>query len=424
MGTGDAGEIDALLAELHAEHREAAQLLGIASFLAGEPVPAWLLAEQADALPEPLSSRAAAGTGDLLLAAEPLVDAGLAGREEGGFRLDADAAREIRDRMSGRERGEFARTAIHVLFRAFPDRVGRPEDRDRSRSLAPHVRAAARHPRGGGRTTAEAVHTLARLGAFHRTEEEPDPAEEAFRAALEVAERGTPVEGPLRAVVADELAGLLAARGAREEALEMAARAGELALESLPGESPRLPMLLSNVATTFREAGDPEGAVRWLREALERLERAGVESARPLRVELLSEVADAELAREGWDAAREAAERAVELGREHWGAEHPHTARAAWMVGDALRGRGEMEAAAGAFRRALSWEEELQGPGHPAVGQKALGLGRHLEDAGRPGEAREAYARAVRAFEASLGEDSEAAVAARRHLERLAGEGG
>lgn len=413
--------LDRALAALHEEHRDAAQLLGVLAFLAPEPVPAWLPAEHPEALPAPLSDRARAGEEALLVAAAPLAERGLAVAGDRSLRLPRGVAGAVRRRMSRRERGTFAGAAVHLLFRAFPDRVGRAADRDRVRALAPHVLAAAEHPRGGGRATAEVVHTLARLGAFHRSEGEPEPAEAAFRAALEAADRGAPVEGPLRAVLADELASVLAGKGEDAEAAALAGRAVELAEESLEPDAPQLPLLLSNAATTFREVGALERAAATFRRAVDAAVGAGADAARPLEAELLAGLADVELARGAWDAAEAAAGEALAAAEAAHGESHPQTARALWMLGDARRGGGRPGDATEPFRRALEIEEELHGAEHPSVGQKALGLGRHLEAAGRTDRARAAYRRAASAFAGSLGPASDAARAAREHLEALGG---
>lgn len=420
-GPPPAEELDDLLARLHRYHRDAAQLLGVLSFLAPEPVPAWLVAGNPDAVPDALAGRARGGAGAVLAAAGPLVDHGLAeAAGDRSLRLPGKVAGEVRRRMRPRERGEFSGAAVHLLFRAFPDRVGRRRDRDRARVLAPHVHAAARHPRGGGRASAEAVHTLARLGAFHRTEGDPGSAERAFREALETAERGAPVEAPLRAVLTDELASVLAARGEDAEAAALASRAAGLAVESLEADSPRLPLLLSNAATTLREVGELEEAATIFRRAVEAA-ASGTEAARALVAELLGGLAGVEMARQAWEEAETAAGEALRMSAEIHGERHPQTARAAWMLGDAHRGRGRDRQAERLFRRALEIEEELHGPGHPGVGEKALGLARHLEDSGSPDAARSAYRRAAEAFGASLGRDSDPARAARERLEALEG---
>lgn len=419
-GSPPEGEaLDAVLAGLHAGRREAAQLLGILSFLAEAPVPTWLLAGHAEALPPPLGERARAGEEAVVRVARALAERDLADADDRAVRVPAAVAEAVRERMSVREAGEFASSAAHLVFRAFPDRVGRPGAERRSRALAPHVLAAAEHLGGGGRATAEAVHTLARLGAFYRSEDEPERAEAAFRRALEASERGAPVEGALRAVLADELSSVLAGRGRRAEAAALAERAVQLAGESLAADSPQLPLLLSNAATTFREVGELDRSARCFRRALECATGDGSDAVRPLVTELLAGLADVEMSRGRWDAASEVAERTLAAAEEAWGDPHPQTVRATWMLGDALREQGRPEAAARLFRRALAAEEELHGSDHPAVGQKALGLARHLESAGRTTEARDAYRRARQAFEASLGPDSEAARAARAHLEEL-----
>lgn len=418
-GPGAADAVDpGEVARLEGEHPGAFQLLGLLSFLGDEPVPTWALAEGHEALPSPLSSGAAAGEEALRETAAPLCERGWA-EVDGGLRVGSGAAAAARGCASPRQRGRFAAAAVSVLHRAFPDRVGRPEDARRCRALAPHVRAAAEHPGGGGRTTAEAAHLLARLGAFHRSEGEPEAALEAYRRAREVADRGEPVEDAFRAVLADETASVLAGLDRREEAARTAVEALELADAGLEPDEPRLPVLLSNVGTTFRELGRHDRACACFERALELVRAAGGAAGRPLAVELQAGLADVRMAQGRREEAALAAEGALAAAEELWGEEHPQVARAAWMLADALRGRGREERVLELYRQSLAVEEALHGERHPAVGQKALALGLHLEETGRTGPARDAYRRAREAFAEALGSDSDAAEAARRHLERL-----
>ena len=382
-------------------------------------MPAWALAEGHEALPSPLSAAAAAGEDALLEATAPLLRRGWASEEGGGLRADPAAAAATREAVAPRERGRLAGAAVGVLHRAFPDRVGRPAQARRCRSLAAHVLAAAEHAGGGGRTTAEAAHLLARLGAFHRSEGEPGAALQAFRRAREVADRGDPVEDAFRAVLADETASVLAGLDRPDEAARIAVEALELAEAGLDPAEPRLPVLLSNVGTTFRELGRHDRACACFERALELVRSAAGDAGRPLAVELLAGLADARMAQGRREEAALAAEGALASAQELWGEEHPQVARAAWMLADALRGRGREERVLELYRQSLAVEEALHGERHPAVGQKALALGLHLEETGREDPARRAYRRARDVFTATMGADSDAAGAARRHLERL-----
>lgn len=412
---------DETLVSLREESREAAQFLGLLAFLAPEPVPVWLLAEQPSALPDPLSAAARAGSEALMEPVRALEERGLAEVDGPRLRVPAEAAESLRERMTSAERGEYAGTAVRLLHEAFPDRVGRPEDRQRSRELAPHLLAAARWPGGGGRTTAEAVHMLARLGSFLRGEGEPGEARDAYRRALDVSERGTPVEGPLRAVLCDELASTEVALGDLDAARSAASRALELAEESLPSDAPQLPVLLSNVGTTFREVGDAERAASCFRRALELTEGSGSGAARPLVAELYLSLADVRMLQERFGAASEAAGRSLKLGEELWGEIHPHTARSSWILADARRALGEGRRAAEIYRRSLEIQERLQGPDHPSVGQKSMALGLHLDELGRPDEARRCLERAMEIFSESLGAESDAVRSVRACLERVGG---
>lgn len=413
----DPGEV----AELRGRSPEAFQLLGVLAFLGAEPVPAWVLAEGREVLPSPLSSVAEAGGEALTELVRHLRERGWASEEDDGVRLVAGVASAVREAMVPRDRGRMIRAAVGMLHRSFPDRVGRGEDRRRCLALAPHVLAVAEHPGGGGRTTGEAAHLLARLGAFRRSEGEPEAALDAYRRARQVVERGDPVDAAFRAVLADETASVLTGLGHREEAERIAVEALELADEGIAADEPRLPVLLANVGTTFRELDRHERACSCFERALELVREARGAAGRPLAVELQASLADARLAQGRRREAALAAEGALAAAEELWGSEHPQVARAAWMLADALRGRGREERVLELYRKSLAVEEALQGENHPAVGQKALALGLHLEESGDREGARDAYDRARRVFTEALGPESEAAEAAGRHLARLTG---
>lgn len=358
----------------------------------------------------------------MLGGAGPLERRGWVEASGGALRLRPGADDAVQGAMSGRERGAYLRAAAALLHAAFPERVGQPETRERCRSLAPHVRAVAGRVSGGGRTTAEAVHLLARLGAFYRSEGETADSLEVFRAAREVARRGEPVEASLRAVLADEEANALAALGRWEEAFAAVEDLLALAADGIGTEDPRYPMLLANAAAVLREGDAADRAAELLERAVEAVDRSGSPAARPLGVELAVDRAEALLAAarpaEAAEAAREAGERA----RRGDGDRRPealHAVRADWIRADALRELGRTAEATRLFRRALVAQERALGSEHPDVGQKAVVLARHLEDAGRPDEAAELYRAARDAFEASLGEGSQPAEAARAGLARV-----
>lgn len=415
---------DRALARLLDEDRGAAQLLGVLAQLGEAPVPGWLLAADPEALPRPLAERARAGSASLLGTARPLEERGWVEGSEEALRLQAPVGEEVRDRMSGRERGSYLRAATALLHAAFPERVGRSGLGERCRALAPHVWAVAERVGGGGRSTGEAVHLLARLGAFHRSEGEVQESLEAFRAARGVAGRGEPVGPGLLAVLADEEANALATLGRWEEALAAVDELLATTEEGIGTDDPRYPLLLANAAALLREGERADRAAAVLARALEALEATGSPAARPLTVELWADRADALLAAgrasEAAEAAAEAGRRARALESDGGSEAGPHAIRADWIRADALRELGRHGDASDLFRRALEAEEGTLGPRHPDVGQKAMALARHLEDVGDGEEAAELYERALRAFGASLGEDSEAAEAARAGVARTA----
>lgn len=414
--------LDAPLERLRSRDPAAAQLLGLSAFLGDARVPGWLVASGRDVLPDPLAAGLAGGADAAIARARSLGREGLASVDEDGFRLAEGVARAIRERMSARERASFGAAAVSLLHRSFPERVGRDRDAGRVRALAPHVRAAASHPSGGGRATSEAAHTLARLAAHHREAGRLAEAVDVLEQGVEVAHRGSGVEVALRAVLLDELAGARAGLEDREGAQEAADRALKIVPE-LPTGSPHRPMLLSNLATTFREVGAPARAVDAYDQALKSVEMERSKSARPLEIELLLGRADAELARGDAGPAARTAERAVELAEAHVGEVHAFTVRALWLRADALREVGDPEAATPLYRRSLVAEGQLLGPEHPSVGQKLMALGLHLAELDRHEAARDHLGRARDVFEGALGPEADPTRAATRALDDLGAEG-
>jgi hypothetical protein len=398
---------------------EDGQLLAILAFMGAGPVPLWLFAEGHDLLPPPLASVAAAGVEALEAPARRLVRRHLVLVEGAEVRVPPEVASAVRESMSGVERSRFAGLALSLLDHGFPERIGRPEDTGRSEALAAAIEAVAGHVSGGGSSTARAAHLLGRVGSFHGLSRDPERARRALARAIALAEGGAgggALDGPIRAVLADEHAAILVELDRLEDARQEARRALSLAL---PGDAPQLPVFLLNVGRTLRQAGDADGSRQALVRALELAGSADSPAARPLVVE--ARLALAELAL-GEGEADEAVSRAGAALEEIYERDEPElVGRATWILADALRETGSTEEATELYRHSLEADIRRYGAGHPGVGQKLLGLGLHLEDLGRIPEAIEAYDRAVVLFEEALGPDSEPAHSARACLERVSG---
>jgi tetratricopeptide (TPR) repeat protein len=399
---------------------ESGQLLALLAFMGAGPIPLWLFAEGHELLPPPLATVAEAGAEALEAPARELVDRRLLLGEGGYLRVPDEVGSAVRSSMSGVERSRFAALAVSLLDRAFPERIGRQEDLSRTETLAPAIEAVAAHVTGGGSATARAAHLLGRVGSFHGMAGEPRRAQAALARAIALAEGeegGGPLDGPIRAVLADEHAAVLVELERPEEASREARRALRLAEEALPADAPQLPVFLLNAGRTLRQAGDHDAARSALVRALDLAGGADSPAARPLVVE--ARLALAELALDRGDA-DEAVSRAGAALEEIYERDEPElVARAAWILADALREAGSAEEATDLYRHSLEADIRRYGAGHPGVGQKQLGLGLHLEDIGRPGEAAEAYSRALAIFEEALGPDSEPARSARACLERV-----
>ncbi|MDP2480860.1 MAG: tetratricopeptide repeat protein [Candidatus Palauibacterales bacterium] len=401
---------------------EDGQLLAILAFMGAGPVPLWLFAEGHDLLPPPLESVAAAGAGALDAPARRLARRHLVHVEAAEVRVPPEVGSAVRESMTGVERSRFAGLALSLLDRGFPERIGQPEDTGRSEALAAAIEAVAGHVTGGGSSTARAAHLLGRVGSFHGLSGDPEQARRALARAIALAEGeagGGGLDGPIRAVLADEHAAILVELDRLEDARQEARRALRLAEQALPEDAPQLPVFLLNVGRTLRQAGDVDGSREALVRALELAGAADSAAARPLVVE--ARLALAELAL-GEGEADEAVSRAGAALEEIYERDEPElVGRAAWILADALREAGSTEEATELYRHSLEADVRRYGAGHPGVGQKLLGLGLHFEDLGRIPEAIEAYGRAVVIFEEALGPESEPARSARACLERVSG---
>ena len=103
--------------------------------------------------------------------------------------------------------------------------------------------------------------------------------------------------------------------------------------------------------------------------------------------------------------ARQAFERALKIGEQAFGPDHPQVASFVNNLGSVLRALGDLPGARQAFERALKIDEQAFGPDHPDVATDVNNLGLLLKDLGDLPGARRAYERALKIDEQAFGPD-------------------
>jgi len=121
----------------------------------------------------------------------------------------------------------------------------------------------------------------------------------------------------------------------------------------------------------------------------------------------------------GLEGAREQVERALEIDEKLYGPEHPGVATDANNLGMILQDLGDLAGPREQTERALRIVEKVFGPEHPEVARGANNLGRILQDLGDLAGAREQFGRALRVLEKFLGAEHPKTQLVRRNLERL-----
>ena len=103
--------------------------------------------------------------------------------------------------------------------------------------------------------------------------------------------------------------------------------------------------------------------------------------------------------------ARQAFERALKVGEKAFGPDHPNVAIRVNNLGSVLQDLGDLPGARQEFERALQIFEKVLGPDHPNVATVLNNLGGVLRDLGDLPGARQAFERALKIFEKVLGPD-------------------
>jgi tetratricopeptide (TPR) repeat protein len=132
--------------------------------------------------------------------------------------------------------------------------------------------------------------------------------------------------------------------------------------------------------------------------------------------DLLSKVATFRQGRAEFEAARAAAERALDLHQRVHGPDHPQVAATLTRLATALDQLGETEPAQGALERALRINERHYGPTHPETATTLMHLAAAFARGGKLEKARKVNERALAVTEKCLGADHPQAGAILRNL--------
>ena len=106
-----------------------------------------------------------------------------------------------------------------------------------------------------------------------------------------------------------------------------------------------------------------------------------------------------------FDEAKTALQRALKIGEQVYGPDHPQVAIYVNNLGSVLRDLSDLKEARKCYERALKIDEKIYGPDHPAVARDVNNLGLVLRDQGDLQEARKCFERALKIGERVYGSD-------------------
>jgi len=359
------------LDQLQQDDAAAVQLLRHVAFLAADPFPVAVLADQEPTiLPGPLHEVLADPVRrDRTLGA--LHRYALVRRDGDSIQMHRLVQAVVRRSLPPPERATVEGTVLRLLQAALPvDILHQPDAWPRWRQLLPHVLVAC-------------------------------------------AERPDPVEPSATSWLLDHAGTYLRSRGEPAAARPLLERALTITEAAHGPEHPDVATSLGNLALALRDLGEPAAARPLLERALTITEAAnGPEH--PVVATSLNNLAAVLLDLGEPAAARPLADRALAITEAANGPEHPAVATRLNNLALVLGDLGE-PAAARPLDRALAITEAAYGPQHPAVAASLNNLAAVLRDLGEPAAARPLLDRALTIHEAAHGPEHPA-VPALRHL--------
>jgi tetratricopeptide (TPR) repeat protein len=170
------------------------------------------------------------------------------------------------------------------------------------------------------------------------------------------------------------------------------------------GELQQTGALWSNLGSYLRDLADYQGA----RTAIERALKIGEQVYGPDHPEVARDVNNLGMvlqAQGDLQEARKCFERALKIDEQVFGLDHPRIARDVNNLGLVLQDLGDLQGARKYLERALKIDEQVYGPDHPNVARDVNNLGTVLQAQGDLQEARKCFERALKIDEQVFGLD-------------------
>jgi tetratricopeptide (TPR) repeat protein len=381
----------------------AEDLLTLAAFLAPDDLPRAVLAEHADALPEPL----AAAVGDRLEL--PQVLGALRRYSLATVTADTLSVHRlvqavVRHALEPALARVWAAAAVGLVRASFPDQADDVEAWPAAARLLPHALAATDHADVLGADPTATAGLLEDAGRYLDGRAEHTQAKTLHERALSIREAQLGPQDPDTAdshqnlgVVLRNLGDLKAARTHHERALAIfEARLGP--------DHPRTATSLQNLARDLHLQGDLDGA-RALHERALAIREACLGPDHPDTAFSLNNLAAVLHDQGDLDGAGPLVQRALAIREARLGPDHPLTAASLTYLGDVLHAQGDLKGARALHERALAIREARLGPDHPITAYTLSNLASVLDAQGDLEGARALHERALTIFQARLGQD-------------------
>jgi tetratricopeptide (TPR) repeat protein len=443
-------------AALQRDAPDAAGLLNLIAFLAGDDIPTWVVAE--GSLPEALSALADPLAFDRAIGA--LGSYSLVQRAGDSFSVHRLVQAVARHRL--READEHATWANHALglirsvFSFSPDD---PSDWQRPSRLVSHARLACSYLLNDAPATDRVAALLLDVGSYLSLRAAYKEAAAVIAQALEMTERVSPDDVRVAPYLLAE-SQIMRALGRPQQALASSERALRLTEAALDPMELNVGIAVSHVATALQDLGRLEEAKSAHERALTifeevygphhpevgaylnnlgsvlhnlgRLDEAKAVYERGLRIveraagpshllvaPILGSLGNVLHERGELEAAKRAHERAMAINKAAFDPEHPKMATSWGNLGIVLKDLGDLTGARAAQERALAIDEAVYGPAHPEVAFDLGNLSNVLMMLGDRPAAEAAYRRLHRIFFDCYGPDHRHTREAARVLKML-----
>ena len=338
---------------LEEEHRAAADLLRLSTFLASDAIPEEVLTSA-----EPL---------DRLRIIRSLLRYSLIERDPQTRTISVHRVvqRVLEAEMSVAERRHWARAALQGVAAAFPtwpDFTNWPL----CERLMPHALRSAEAFDVNGIESPELGRLLNLVGVYLRQRGRHAESEPVQHRARDVLERTAGESDIELAWSLHNLSVLHLDHGRLSVAEPLARRALDIAEQSLGRDDTQLTWFLCTLANLHKIQGRFDTAEALLRRAID-IRRTGASADDPEIGWPIQSLADVYIATQRFDEAESLLVEVLSLRRHALGAHHPHVAATLVSLGDAYALRGDHLQAERMFREALEIAEESLGPEHPRV---------------------------------------------------------